>query len=36
MPLLQETHYDRWSSMASKFEFEMLYAKAVTALEQST
>jgi 5-methylcytosine-specific restriction enzyme B len=36
VPLLQETHYDRWSSVASKFEFEMLYAKAATALEQST
>lgn len=27
-PLLQETHYDRWASMASKFDFDKLYAAA--------
>ncbi len=29
-PLLQETHYDRWASMASKFDFDKLYAQATT------
>jgi 5-methylcytosine-specific restriction enzyme B len=27
-PLLQETHYDRWASVSSKFDFDTLYAKA--------
>jgi len=29
-PLLQETHYDRWTSLATKFDFDNLYAS-VTA-----
>ena len=35
VPLLQETHYDRWMSMASKFDFETLYGKATASLEPS-
>jgi len=27
-PLLQENHYDRWASLAAKFDFEKLWAKA--------
>ncbi len=33
VPLLQETHYDRWTSMASRFDFETLYGKALAPAE---
>jgi 5-methylcytosine-specific restriction protein B len=33
VPLLQETHYDRWASMASRFDFETLYGKALAPTE---
>ena len=33
IPLLQETHYDRWTSMASRFDFETLYGKALAPNE---
>ena len=35
VPLLQETHFDRWSAMASRFDFETLYGKATASLEPS-
>jgi 5-methylcytosine-specific restriction enzyme B len=36
VPLLQETHYDRWTSMSSRFDFEALYGKAIAQLDAPT
>ncbi|MDO8392478.1 MAG: AAA family ATPase [Actinomycetota bacterium] len=33
VPLLQETHYDRWTSTSSRFDFEALYGKAIAQLD---
>jgi 5-methylcytosine-specific restriction protein B len=33
VPLLQETNYDRWTSMSSRFDFETLYGKAIAQLD---
>ena len=29
VPLLQETYYDRWDAMQSRFDFDAIYSKAL-------
>lgn len=36
VPLLQETYYDRWDAMQSRFDFDAIYARAVGVLGADT